>query len=110
MRIIYRRIFLSVGMLWANLVFAQQRVQGIGGVAQNMMEPVTVVSSFISSACMIIGGTCLFAAFLRYMQYRVNPLASPISTVMILFIMGLLLVILPLVYMLTDSGIPFHLL
>jgi hypothetical protein len=54
----------------------------------------------------VIGLTCLFAAFVRYMQHRVNPLAHPIGTVVTLLILGLLLLVLPLVYKLTESGVP----
>jgi len=109
MPIIYQRIlfccllFLPIGLFAANPA-------GIGRVASNMLDPVYVVSDFVSTAAIIIGGTCLFGSFLKYMQYRVNPLAAPLSTVIVLFLMGLVLVCLPLVYKLTDSGVPFHVL
>lgn len=69
---------------------------GIGTIATNLMGPVNVVSSFISSAAIVVGVTMLFGAFLRYMQYRVNPLANPISTVIVLAILGLALLCIPL--------------
>ena len=84
-----------------------QRPSGFGAVANNLMEPVTIVSSLIDTGSIVIGISCLFAAFLRYMQYRVNPLATPISTVVYLLIFGVILTALPLLYMFTESGIPF---
>lgn len=82
---------------------------GLGQVANNLMEPVTIVSGFLSGAAVILGLSLLFASFARYMQHRVNPLAHPIGTVITLFIMGVILLVLPLVYKLTESGIPFSL-
>ncbi|HSW94046.1 MAG TPA: hypothetical protein VLJ15_06820 [Gammaproteobacteria bacterium] len=82
---------------------------GFGGVATNLLLPVHVVSSFLYGMSIVIGLVCLFAAFVRYLQYRVNPLANPISTVVTLLILGILLLVLPLVYKLTESGVPFSL-
>lgn len=82
---------------------------GLGSVAANLMEPVEIVAGFLSGASIIVGMTCLFAGFVRYMQHRVNPLAHPISTVITLVILGILLLLLPLIYKFTESGIPFSL-
>lgn len=80
---------------------------GFGGVAENLLEPVVIISNFVASTSIIIGGSCLFAALIRYLQHRVNPLAHPISSVIILLIMGIVLVCLPLAYKITENGIPF---
>lgn len=81
--------------------------QGIGGVASNLLEPVDLLSSFVGVASIVIGSTCLFSALLRYLQHRVNPYATPISTVIVLLVLGTILVLLPFAYKLTESGIPF---
>lgn len=81
--------------------------EGFGFVAENLMEPVSVLSEFVSTASFIIGLSFIFASIIRYMQYRVNPLAFPISSVVTLFIMGVVLVCLPLSYRLTEGGIPY---
>jgi hypothetical protein len=57
----------------------------------------------------VAGLTCLFASFLKYLQHRVNPIASPLSTVVMLFIMALVLILLPLAYKLTQNGVPISL-
>ena len=82
---------------------------GIGRVAENILEPVNMVSDFICTASIITGVSALFGAFLKYMQHRVNPLVAPISTVVVLFIIGVVLVCLPFIYMMTENGIPFSL-
>ncbi len=87
----------------------KKEVLGLGQVANNILEPVTVASNFLAGAAIVIGMTCIFSAFLRYMQHRVNPLAQPISTVILLLVLGFFLLVLPLVYKLTESGIPFSL-
>ena len=83
--------------------------EGLGEVADNLMQPVSIVSGFLSGMAIVIGMACLFGSFVRYMQYRVNPLANPISTVITLLVLGILLLLLPLIYKLTESGIPFSL-
>ncbi len=81
-------------------------VTGLGGIANNLMGPVEVVAGFLTGASIAAGLACLFGAFVRYMQYRTNPLAHPIGTVITMLILGLLLLLLPLIYKLTESGIP----
>ncbi len=91
-----------------SVVFAADQ-EGFGQIAENLIIPVTVVSGFLAGAAIAVGLACIFGAFIRYMQYRVNPLAQPIGTVITLFILGILLLCLPLIYKLTESGIPFSL-
>ncbi len=83
--------------------------ESIGQFANEMIEPVTILSGFISSGSFIVGVMLLISALMRYMQYRVNPLASPLGTVFILLILGIMLICLPFVYLLTGAGIPFTL-
>lgn len=71
---------------------------GLGALADTFVEPVNTVTSFVSTSCFIIGGTCLFSGFMRYLQYRVNPLANPLSTVVTLFILGALLILFPFLF------------
>lgn len=82
---------------------------GLGVVADNLMTPVSIVSNFMYSASLVIGITALFASFLKYMQHRVNPLAHPMGTVVLLLLLGVVLICLPLISHLTESGIPIGL-
>ena len=78
-----------------------------GSVAQNITEPIEVVSGFVSVGSLIVGVACLFASIVKYFEHRRSPLYVPISTVVWLVIIGLLLLILPFSYIITENGIPF---
>lgn len=92
----------SSSFAWNDLSF--------GLVAQNITEPLEVVSGFVSVGCLIVGLACLFASLVKFFEYRRNPLAIQLSTVVWLFIIGLLLLILPFAYIITENGIPFSVL
>jgi hypothetical protein len=94
---------LRVFLLWLipTLVFAQDE-SGIGFVARNMIEPVSLFAQFINAGCFLVGGSFLFASIIKYIEHRRSPLMVPISTVVFLFIAGLLLIGLPFVYLLTK--------
>lgn len=91
------------------VALAATQPAGIGGFAKGLIEPVEILSNFISTGCFIIGIMLLMSALLRYLQYRVNPLASPIGTVFILLFLGIVLICLPFLYLLLGAGIPFSL-
>jgi len=81
---------------------------GLTNVVDNLMVPITLAVGFMSTASLIVGMTCVFASFVRYRQHRSNPLAHPIGTVLALLGAGLVLLFLPLIYRLTESGVsPF---
>lgn len=83
--------------------------QGLGLVAQNLMEPVSVFSDFIQSACLILGCSFLIAAIIKYNEHRRSPLMVPISTVIFLIIAGIILILLPFLSLVTGNGVPYSL-
>jgi hypothetical protein len=101
-----KRIILSC-ILWFVPITLAMAEQGFGNVAENLLTPVIVVSDFVNTASIIVGISFIFGGFLRYLQHRVNPLAVPISTVVLLEVMGVFLVCLPLAYKLSEGGIPY---
>jgi hypothetical protein len=102
------RALIFLMLLMPGMAFADN-IGSLGEVANNLVEPINLLSGFIGTASLIVGICCLFGAFLRYMQYRVNPLVSPLGTVFVLLIMGIVLLCLPFIYKLTESGIPYML-
>ncbi len=82
---------------------------GLGGVADNLMEPVGLMSDFIGSGCLLIGASFLFASLIKYFEHRRSPLMVPISTVVFLLIAGIILIGLPFLYLVTGYGVPFTL-
>lgn len=83
---------------------------GIGHVAENMMEPVTLISDFINTACFVIGGSFTFASLIKFIEHRRSPLMVPLSTVIYLLVAGILLLLLPFASYLTEGGIKYSLL
>jgi hypothetical protein len=75
---------------------------GIGGVANNLMDPVNMFANFVGSGSIVVG------AFVKYNQHKRNEMAAPISTVIFLLVMGLILLAIPFAYKLTKSGVPVH--
>lgn len=73
---------------------------GIGGAAKEFIEPVSIATDFVRTGSIIIGVIVLCSALMRYMQYRVNPLAAPLGGVIALLILGLALLGLPFIYLL----------
>lgn len=90
---------------------AQQKagLPGIGNVAQNLMEPVSLMADFIDTACFVLGGSFILASVVKYFEHKRSPLMVPISTVVFLLIVGIVLVCLPFVALVTEHGIPYSL-
>ena len=93
----------------ADRVVASQEL-GAGKVAETLLEPIKVLSNLIGTTCFVIGSSFLFASLIKYIEHKRSPLMVPISTVFYLFIIGLILVLLPFISLLTESGITFSLL
>lgn len=94
--------------LFPGIIFAYGGT-GLGGVAGNMMEPVTLFSDFVDTGCLVIGLGFLFASIIKYVEHRRSPLMVPISTVVFLLIAGIILLILPFLPTLTGYGVPYRL-
>jgi len=108
MTFILRTLCVLTVFVFHSAYAARSTQQGIGDYASQILHPVGILNNFIGSAAIIVGVGCLFAAFFRYMQHRVNPLAAPISTVILFLILGLLLLALPFIYLFVG-GVPFSL-
>jgi RsiW-degrading membrane proteinase PrsW (M82 family) len=104
-KILFRTAILLL-VLIPGLVLADP-ASGIGGFASNMMEPVSIISDFVNTMAIIVGASFVFASVVKYFQYRVNPLATPLSTVIFLFILGIMLLFLPLAYKLLYEVPPY---
>jgi hypothetical protein len=106
-----RIVFILTLLMLSAQCWASHQLHGVGAgkVADNLMEPVSILANFIGSMSIVVGISCLFACFLKYMQHRVNPLVAPISTVVMLLVMGIILLCLPLAYKLTEGGVPINL-
>ena len=97
------KICLYVGTAYAST----RKVEGIGKVATNMMDPVTLFSDMVYSGCIVIGASFLFASIVKYVEHRRSPLMVPISTVVFLVIAGLLLLMLPFLSYLDSDAVQY---
>ncbi len=105
------KIGLWIAALFTTNVYAYTpyQPQGVGKVADNLMQPVAFASQFIYTACLVIGASFLFACIVKYVEHRRNPLVAPMSTVVFLFIAGLFLMALPFAYLLMNNQSPYAL-
>ena len=59
--------FMSIWVFMPTLAFAAhaKEATGLGTLADEFIGPVNTIISFVSVSSFVIGGTCLFSAFLR---------------------------------------------
>lgn len=81
------------------------KTTGLGEVAENLMEPVKYAFNFVQTGCFVLGTSFLFAALIKYIEHRRSPLMVPISTVIFLIIAGIILILLPFLSLITESGL-----
>lgn len=76
---------------------------GIGDFADWLMMPTGLLLDFVKAASFLIGLICVFSAWMRFMQYRINPLMSPLSTVVLLLVIGIVLILWPHVHVFLNN-------
>lgn len=103
-------IFILLSSFFFSAAFAASgHLAGLGGVAQNLMDPVGLFSDFVYSGCIIIGGAFVFASVVKYFEHRRSPLMVPMSTVVFLFVAGVLLLLLPFLSYIYPHGTRYSL-
>lgn len=102
---------LIIGVLFplAAMAATKSPPLSLGQVATNLMEPVNVVTSFVHTTCIIIGGAFVFAGIIKYFEHRRSPTMVPISTVFFLLIAGSVLIALPMISYISTHGFPYSL-
>lgn len=102
-------VLLAKLCLFSGLAYAvvAGRQEGIGAVAKNMMDPVTLFSDMVYTGCIVIGGSFLFASVVKYFEHRRSPLMVSMSTVVFLVIAGLLLLLLPFLSYIDSNAVQY---
>ena len=72
-----------------------------------MLEPVGLFADFMYAGCILIGGGFVFASIIKYSEHRRSPLMVPISTVILLFISGSLLLLMPFLSYIYSHAVGF---
>lgn len=93
---IYLLYLMCLSLFFASSAAAQSGGAAFGDLANAFLNPVGFFGNLIAMIGLVGGIAFLFAALIRYMRYRVNPLASPVSTVWWYILLGLLLLCLPI--------------
>jgi len=75
-------------------VFAVNRNRGpsFGDISQNLFGAEMGVHDFIQAVCIISGAALILGAFIQFMKYRRNPIATKLSTVILNLFIGLILI------------------
>lgn len=75
-----------------------------GSLGDNVMELAANVNSLVSGVCFVIGIGLLGGAAIQYKQHRRNRLMTPISKPIFMFILGAILVCVPLLGYIAPGG------
>ena len=98
---------IKIAMLfWPLSVFAynDEEATGLGRMASHMIQgPMTILMHFIDDACYVAGIVLLLVGFNKYMRHRQNPQEIPISTPIVYFILGIVIILLPFSYYLVQA-------
>jgi len=105
-KIIVVTVLLTMAILLP-CAFAAVDTSSLGKLSSNLLEPVGIVSRFVKTACFLGGGSFLFASIIKYIEHRRSPLMVPISTVVFLFIAGIVLILLPLAAYISENGLHY---
>jgi len=74
----------------------------IGEVANNLERPISIIRHLFFIGAYILGAGFLVSAVFRYFRFRQNPQEAPFSSVIVLFLIGFALIIVPLTYRLSH--------
>jgi|LakMenEpi03Aug12_release.lakeMendotaPanAssembly.Ray.scaffolds.fasta_scaffold501740_2 hypothetical protein len=67
--------------------------QGLGNIASSIYEPISVVIRLVRAVSITCGVGLILGGFLRYIDYRRNPVAVRLSAVIFMFLFGIALII-----------------
>lgn len=75
-----------------------------GQVTKNLLTLFAGMNSIFSGICIIVGIGLVFASFIQYRQHKMNKLLVPISKPIMMFILGLVLIAIPILGHYTKGG------
>ena len=97
----YLLLFLANPLAFAN--FGSKR-ESLGSISQNMLQPINWLRYAFNIASILLGVYMLLSAFTRYKRFRENPQESPLSTVIFWAFLGIVLIVIPILYMLSVQA------
>lgn len=93
------RLLLIICILLSTIYSCNLTAQGIGDVATNIYQPVSIIINLVKAVSIICGSGLVLGGVLRYFDYRRNPVAVRPSMVIFMFIFGGALIIVGLLPM-----------
>ena len=88
-----KALLIAVTLLW----ILPAHAASLGDVAANLFVSVQGIKSIMDVLCYMTGAGLLLGCFFRFIKYRKNPIEAPLSSVIVLFLTGLIVVLLPLI-------------
>ncbi len=93
-------LLVSVGIFLPALAFGSD----IASLAANLLGPTVLITQFLVYACYIVGVIFCFMAIAQYTVHRESPKLVPLSTPVMLVLFGILLILLPYLSTLFNTG------
>ena len=69
----------------------------IGDAAENLMGPTEVITKFVLFACYVVGIALCLAAIAQYKIHRQSPKLVPLTTPILLVLIGIILIFIPII-------------
>lgn len=97
------KIFRAITVFGMGILFSRCAWgDDLGTIAGNISGPIELARHLFSGGCFILGVGFLIASFFRYLRFRQNSQESPIGMVILLFLLGLGLMLLPFSHQLAN--------
>lgn len=93
MRIYTRTSLIVLGVFFPLVSFA---IPSIGEAAENILVPTEILTKLVLLTCYILGAIFIFMAFAQYRVHRQSPKLIPLTTPILLFILGVICALIPL--------------
>ena len=94
----FKYIIFVLGLLFVGKIFAQVSDGSAGAVAAQMTQPLDVARQAFNAGSLVLGIGFVISGVFKYLRYRHNPHEAPISSVVILFLVGLAFLAFPFAY------------
>lgn len=77
---------------------------GLGDITGNLLGPAQGLGHMMNAVCYVLGLGFLLTGLLQYKYHRENPQQVKISTPIVLVFLGIILIALPFIAMMSESG------
>lgn len=100
MRLLFKIVVSLLALGASSLALASSLEQA----SQNLMGPTEILTKLVVVACYIVGVALIIFALAQYRQHRQSPKLVPLSTPIILLILGIVAVLIPYISVLSGQS------